>query len=113
MTFLAMRFETDRLHVAAVRLGLVAIVAIELAGFRRRNVAAIQMARMIETQHIIVAEIVALQLKWRVTFADCVRRPGVSTRRAWELENGVAEVDGRWIQMKAIGPAPVSTLCRS
>ena len=70
MTFLAMRLETDRLHVAAVRLGLMAVVAIELAGFRRRNVAAVQMTRMIETQHIIVAHIFALQLKWRVTFAE-------------------------------------------
>jgi hypothetical protein len=48
-----MRLETDRLHVAAVRLGLMAVVAIELAGFGRRNVAAVQMTRMIETQHIV------------------------------------------------------------
>jgi hypothetical protein len=47
-----------------------AVVAIELAGFRRRNVAAIQMTRMIETKHIIVAHVFALQLKWRVTFAE-------------------------------------------
>ena len=70
MTFLAMRFETDRLHVAAVRLWLMAVVAIELAGFRRRNVAAVQMTLMIEAQHVIVTHIFALQLKRRVTFAE-------------------------------------------
>ena len=69
MTFLAMRFETDRLHIAAVRFGLMAVVAIELAGFRRRNVAAVQMTLMIETQHVGVTHIFPLQLKWRVTFA--------------------------------------------
>ena len=69
MTFLAMRLETDRLHVAAVRFRLMAVVAIELARFGRRNVAAVQMTLMVETQHVVVTHIFALQLKWRVTFA--------------------------------------------
>ena len=46
------------------------VIAIELAGFCRRNVAAVQMTLMIETQHIIVTHIFALQLKWRMTFAE-------------------------------------------
>ena len=63
VTFLAMRLEADRLHVPAVRLRLMAVVAVELARFGRRNVAAVQMTLMIETQHVVVTHIFPLQLK--------------------------------------------------
>src|SRR5437762_12837082 len=86
MTRLAIGSETDPLIKAAVRLELVAIIAIELLSIQRRNVGS-EMALMIETQHVRIARADAFQLKFGMLFpkrSECRRK---TLRRSRMLEN--------------------------
>src|SRR5438132_7698952 len=85
MTRLAIGSKTDPLIKAAVRLELVAIIAIELLSIQRRNVGS-EMALMIETQHVGIARADAFQLKFGMRFpkrSECRRK---TLRRSRQLD---------------------------
>ena len=86
MTRLAIGSETDPLIKAAVRLELVAIIAIELLSIHRRNVGS-EMALMIETQHIGIARADAFQLKFGMRFPKRIECRRKTLRRSRQLEN--------------------------
>src|SRR2546430_3692869 len=93
MTRLAIGTETDALMKAAVRLELVAIIAIELLSIQRRNVGS-EMTLMIETQHVGIARADACQLKFGMRFpkrSECRRK---TLRRSRQLENGLLRGGG-------------------
>src|SRR5947207_8791643 len=88
MTRLAIGSETDPLIKAAVRLELVAIIAIELLSIQRRNVGS-EMALMIETQHVGIARADAFQLKFGMRFpkrSEC-RRKTLRDRKSTRLNS--------------------------
>jgi len=99
MTRLAIGSETDPLIKAAVRLELVAIIAIELLSIHRRNVGS-EMALMIETQHVGIARADAFQLKFGMRFpkrSECRRK---TLRRSRQLENDLLR--GMWMSVECI-----------
>src|SRR5436189_6420911 len=99
MTRLAIGTETDALIKAAVRLELVAIIAIELLSIHRRNVGS-EMALMIETQHVGIARADACQLKFGMRFpkrSECRRK---TLRRSRQLENDLLR--GMWMVVECI-----------
>src|SRR2546426_7694514 len=99
MTHLAIGTETDALIKAAVRLELVAIIAVELLSIHRRNVGS-EMALMIETQHIGIARADAFQLKFGMRFpkrSECRCKP---LRRPRQLENDLLR--GMWMSVECI-----------
>src|SRR5947208_13617773 len=96
MTRLAIGSETDPLIKAAVRLELVAIIAIELLSIQRRNVGS-EMTLMIETQHVGIARADACQLKFGMRFpkrSECRRK---TLRRSRQLETDLLVGMGRWL----------------
>jgi len=99
MTRLAIGSETDPLIKAAVRLELVAIIAIELLSIQRRNVGS-EMTLMIETQHVGIARADACQLKFGMRFpkrSECRRK---TLRRSRQLENDLLR--GMWMSVECI-----------
>src|SRR5436190_12890397 len=99
MTRLAIGTETDALIKAAVRLELVAIIAIELLSIHRRNVGS-EMALMIEMQHIGIARADAFQFKFGMRFpkrTECRRK---TLRRSRQLENDLLR--GMWMSVECI-----------
>src|SRR5256885_12166752 len=99
MTRLAIGTETDALIKAAVRLELVAIIAIELLSIHRRNVGS-EMALMIETQHIGIARADAFQLKFGMRFPKRSECRGKTLRRPRQLENDLPR--GVWMSVECI-----------
>src|SRR5207245_9473485 len=99
MTRLAIGTETDALIKAAVRLELVAIIAIELLSIHRRNVGS-EMALMIETQHIGIARADAFQLKFGMRFPKRSECRGKALRRPRQLENDLLR--GMWMSVECI-----------
>src|SRR5438552_15243821 len=99
MTRLAVGRKTQPLIKAAVRLELVAIIAIELLSIQRRNVGS-EMALMIETQHVGIAHADAFQLKFGMRFpkrSECRRK---TLRRSRQLENDLLR--GMWMSVECI-----------
>src|SRR2546430_15888418 len=99
MTRLAIGTETDALIKAAVRLELVAIIAIELLSIHRRNVGS-EMALMIETQHIGIARADAFQLKFGMRFpkrSECLCK---TLRWPRQLKNDLLR--GMWMSVECI-----------
>src|SRR4029077_10914716 len=86
MTRLAVGSETNPLIKAAVRLELMAIIAIELLSIHRRNVGS-EMALMIETQHVGIARADAFQLKFGMRFPKRSECRCKTLRRSRQLEN--------------------------
>lgn len=80
MTGLTVGFETDALIIAALRIGFVAIVAIELSAIHWRNVRR-EMTLVIEPKHGRVARFVAYELKFRVPIPKGIERLGVAPTR--------------------------------
>src|SRR2546430_11696674 len=101
MTRLAIGTETDALIKAAVRLELVAIIAVELLSIHRRNVGS-EMALMIETQHIGIARADAFQLKFGMRFPKRSECRGKALRRPRQLENVLLR--GMWMSVECIAP---------
>src|SRR5256885_11594993 len=99
MTRLAIGTETDALIKAAVRLELVAIIAIELLSIHRRNVGS-EMALMIETQHIGIARADAFQLKFGMRFPKRSECRCKTLRRPRQLENDLLR--GMWMSGECI-----------
>src|SRR5207244_6212072 len=99
MTRLAIGTETDALIKAAVRLELVAIIAIELLSIHRRNVGS-EMALMIETQHIGIARADAFQLKFGMRFPKRSECRCKTLRRPRQLENDLLR--GMWMSVECI-----------
>src|SRR5438876_10077715 len=99
MTRLAIGSETDPLIKAAVRLELVAIIAIELLSIHRRNVGS-EVALMIETKRVGIERVDALELKFGMRFRKRSERIGKSLRRSRQLEDDLLR--GMWMSMKDI-----------
>src|SRR5256885_17189223 len=109
MTRLAIGTETDALIKAAVRLELVAIIAIELLSIHRRNVGS-EMALMIEMQHIGIARADAFQFKFGMRFpkrSECRRK---TLRRPRQPENDL--LPGMGIAGACIAPKEECSFCR-
>src|SRR5438876_9804127 len=99
MTRLAIGSETDPLIKAAVRLELVAIIAIELLSIQRRNVGS-EMALMIETKHVGIARADAFQLKFGMRFPKRSECRCKTLRRSRQLENDLLR--GMWMSVECI-----------
>src|SRR5947207_10239324 len=99
MTHLAIGTETDALIKAAVRLELVAIIAIELLSIHWRNVGS-EMALMIETQHIGIARADVFQLKFGMRFPKRSECRCKTLRRPRQLENDLLR--GMWMSVECI-----------
>src|SRR5438552_16171357 len=99
MTRLAIGTETDALIKAAVRLELVAMIAIELLSIHRRNVGS-EMALVIEAQHIGIARADAFQLKVGMRFPRRSECRGKALRRPRQLENDLLR--GMWMSVECI-----------
>src|SRR5438876_12162430 len=97
MTRLAIGSETDPLIKAAVRLELVAIIAIELLSIQRRNVGS-EMTLMIETQHVGIARADECQRKFGMRFPKRCECRSKTLRRSRQLENDLLRVVGRSVE---------------
>src|SRR5207249_2304309 len=78
--------KSNPLHETTIGLGLMAIVAIEFLSVHWRNVGG-EVALMIETEHVGVSRVLALQLKLRMRFREIRERRGVTLRRSRQLED--------------------------
>src|SRR5260370_31617809 len=99
MTRLAIGTETDALIKAAVRLELVAIIAIELLSIHRRDVGS-EVALVIKTEHVGIACIDAFQLKFGMRFPKRGERRGETLRRPRQLGNDLLR--GMWMSVECI-----------
>src|SRR5438045_8821232 len=86
MTRLAIRRKIDPLIKAAVGIGLVAVIAIELLAAHLRNIAR-EMALMIETEYIGIARLLAQELKFRMLAVERVEHLGVAALRSRHFPN--------------------------
>ena len=115
VTFLAIRGEADALHVTTVRLGLVAIIAIQLApacvGGMPRPV---QVQLVIETKHVRARGIFAVQLERWMSFAERCERGRVAIGGTRKLERRLQRT-GRlhhlWIESKMRAAASAFRFC--
>src|SRR5438477_5337316 len=109
VTRLTISGETDPLIEPAVRLKLVAIIAIELLSIHRRDVGS-EMALMIETKRVGIARVDALELKFGMRFRKRSERIGKSLLRPRQLEDDLLR--GMRMSMKRIARNAHSFLCR-
>src|ERR1700704_769697 len=109
MTRLTIGGKTDSLIKAAVRLELVAIIAIEFLSIHRRNVGS-EVTLMIETKHIGIARVHSFQLKFGMRFPKRSERRGKTLRRPWQFEDDLLR--GMRMSMKRVPRNTHSSLCR-
>lgn len=88
MTRLTVRREINARVKSAVRLRLVAIIAIELLSVHRWNVGR-KVSLMIEAQRIGIARVHGLELEFRMVAPERGERFGVTLRRSRQIEHGL------------------------
>jgi len=109
VTRLAVSGKSDPLIKAAVRLELVAIIAIEFLSIDRRDVTS-EVALVIEAKHIGIARADALQLKFGMRFPKRRECRCKTLRRPRQFENDL--LGGMRMSMESVARNAHSSLCR-